>query len=151
MNAPTRDQYDELFAKLTACQAKLSLMTNERDIAVNERNREFDRAEKAIAEFGGAQPNRIRHCAKVHGGLSKTRIGVCYGRDSQGIQTGENMSTPIRHIGYLSLCDAKRHKDSIVRIDLGVKRYRQLGVKDRFKGEKPYRVCKRCIAKLEGE
>jgi len=55
---------------------------------------------------------------------------------------------PIRHIGYLALCSAKHHDDSIHRIDLGSKRYKQLGVRERFKDEKPYRVCKRCIASV---
>ncbi len=56
--------------------------------------------------------------------------------------------SPVRHIGYLSLCDAVHRADSFLRIDLGRKRYQQLGVSERFKDEKPYRVCKRCIAKL---
>ena len=54
----------------------------------------------------------------------------------------------IRHIGYLSLCGAKHHTLNIARIDLGASRYRRLGVCERFKSEKPYRVCERCIAKL---
>lgn len=55
---------------------------------------------------------------------------------------------PIRHLGYLSLCDAKHRDNNIRRIDLGVARYRQLGVRERFKDEKPYRVCKHCIVAL---
>lgn len=54
----------------------------------------------------------------------------------------------IRHIGFLSLCAAKHSNSNITRIDLGAKRYKQLGVKERLKDEKPYRVCKRCIAKV---
>lgn len=53
---------------------------------------------------------------------------------------------PIRHIGYLALCSAEHHDNCIARIDLGAARYRQLGVRERFTGEKPYRVCKRCLA-----
>lgn len=53
---------------------------------------------------------------------------------------------PIRHIGYLALCSAKHTDNCIARIDLGSARYRQLGVRERFKDEKPYRVCKRCLA-----
>ena len=53
---------------------------------------------------------------------------------------------PIRHIGYLSLCSAKHYDNSIHRIDLGYSRYLQLGVRERFKNEEPYRVCKRCLA-----
>ena len=58
------------------------------------------------------------------------------------------MSLPIKHLGYLSLCDGKHRFDSIRRIDLGRKRYEQLGVKERFKDEPPYRICKRCIRSL---
>ena len=54
----------------------------------------------------------------------------------------------IKHIGYFSLCRGEYTGTDILRIDLGVKRYRSLGIKERFKDEKPYRVCKRCIAKL---
>ncbi len=54
----------------------------------------------------------------------------------------------IRHLGSFSLCGAKHRTDNIVRIDLGRERYEQLGVKERFKNEKPYRVCKRCIRLL---
>ena len=50
---------------------------------------------------------------------------------------------PIRHLGYLSLCSAQHREGNIVRIDLGAARYRRLGVRER---EKPYRVCKRCLA-----
>ncbi len=55
---------------------------------------------------------------------------------------------PIRHIGYLALCDAKHRMNNINRIDLGEERYRILGVKERLKDERPYRCCQRCIAKL---
>jgi hypothetical protein len=60
------------------------------------------------------------------------------------------MKQEIRHIGYhISLCgriDATG--TNIVRQDLGAKRYKQLGVRERFKNEAPYRVCKRCIAAI---
>ena len=52
----------------------------------------------------------------------------------------------IRHIGYLSLCDAKYRDDNIARIDLGSVRYKRLGTKELLKNEKPYRYCKRCLA-----
>lgn len=58
------------------------------------------------------------------------------------------MKLPIKHLGYLSLCDGKHRVDNIFRIDLGKSRYCQLGIRERFKDEKPYRVCKRCIALL---
>jgi hypothetical protein len=53
---------------------------------------------------------------------------------------------PIVHLGHFALCDGKYRDTNIHRTDLGKSRYRQLGVRERFKNEKPYRVCKRCIA-----
>lgn len=51
----------------------------------------------------------------------------------------------IRHIGYVSaLCNENIFAG--LREDLGYKRYKQLGVKERFKDEEPYRICKRCLA-----
>lgn len=58
----------------------------------------------------------------------------------------KRVSVPIQHIGYFALCNAKHHADNVHRIDLGSQRYKQLGVRERFKNEKPYRICKRCIA-----
>lgn len=55
---------------------------------------------------------------------------------------------PIRHIGHFALCNAKHDDDNIHRIDLGSSRYKQLGVRERFAGEAPYRVCKNCIRKI---
>ena len=55
---------------------------------------------------------------------------------------------PIRHIGYLSLCRAEYRADNIARVDLGAERYRILGVRERLKDQAPYRICKRCIARL---
>jgi len=60
----------------------------------------------------------------------------------------KNKSLPVRHVGYLALCDGKHGIDNITSVNLGVARYKRLGVRERFKGEAPYRVCKRCIAKL---
>lgn len=59
----------------------------------------------------------------------------------------------IRHIGhYRSLCGfIDKHSRNIARIDLGSKRYKQLGVRERFKDEAPYRVCKHCIAAIEAQ
>lgn len=54
----------------------------------------------------------------------------------------------IRHIGHLALCGARHRRENITRTDLGADRYRKLGVSERFKGEEPYRVCKRCLAKI---
>lgn len=54
---------------------------------------------------------------------------------------------PIRHIGLMqAICDRRRTAD--LRTDLGADRYRQLGVKERFVGEAPYRVCPACIKAL---
>ena len=55
---------------------------------------------------------------------------------------------PIKHIGYLALCNAKHYNNGIHRIDLGSKRYKQFGVRERLKGEAKYRCCRRCIAKI---
>lgn len=58
-----------------------------------------------------------------------------------------NKTLPIKHIGIMyAICD--RRRNAHLRTDLGVERYKQLGVKERFKGEAPYRICPRCIAKL---
>lgn len=57
----------------------------------------------------------------------------------------------IRHIGHLALCNGRHYENYIGRIDLGPKRYERLGVKERFKDEAPYRVCRRCIGKLSGQ
>lgn len=54
---------------------------------------------------------------------------------------------PIKHIGIPSaICDRRRPAN--LRNDLGEARYKQLGVKERFVGEEPYRICPKCIAKL---
>lgn len=55
---------------------------------------------------------------------------------------------PIRHIGYLARCNLEHYSDSILRVDLGSKRYKRLGVRERFKDEAPYRVCGHCIRKI---
>ena len=63
------------------------------------------------------------------------------------------MADRIKHIGYLALCNGKNYEYDrlIVRRDLGVERYKLLGVKERLRNEPPYRVCKRCIRVLERE
>lgn len=54
---------------------------------------------------------------------------------------------PIKHIGIMqAICDRRRNAN--LRSDLGADRYRQLGVKERFVGEAPYRVCPACIKAL---
>lgn len=54
---------------------------------------------------------------------------------------------PIKHIGLgRAICD--RRRAAYLRTDLGEARYRRLGVRERFKGEEPYRICERCIAAL---
>ena len=57
------------------------------------------------------------------------------------------MKTPIKHIGInRALCDGR--KKAHLREDLGVDRYKQLGVKERFKGEAPYKICPACIRRV---
>lgn len=54
---------------------------------------------------------------------------------------------PIKHIGNVSaLCGSRVWTN--LREDLGVERYQQLGVTERFRDEKPYRICPKCIAYL---
>ena len=51
----------------------------------------------------------------------------------------------IRHIGdVVALCN--KNVSAGLREDLEYKRYKQLGVSERFKDEEPYRICKRCLA-----
>ena len=51
---------------------------------------------------------------------------------------------PTKHIGIIyALCD--RRKSASLREDLGVERYKQLGVKERHVGQEPYRICPKCI------
>jgi hypothetical protein len=62
----------------------------------------------------------------------------------------KNDTLPVKHIGVpLALCDERIV--AYLRDDLESSRYRQLGVKERFKNEPPYRVCKRCIRKIEAK
>lgn len=61
---------------------------------------------------------------------------------------------PVQHIGYIApRCGARitdyTKRQRIVRQDLPIKQYRRMGVRDRLKGEEPYRVCKRCITAIE--
>lgn len=50
----------------------------------------------------------------------------------------------IKHIGnVLAICN--RSISANLREDLGLKRYKQLGVKELFKNENPYRVCGNCL------
>lgn len=54
----------------------------------------------------------------------------------------------IKHIGVLwALCNPRIN--AYLRDDLEPERYRQLGVKERFQNEAPYRICKRCITCVE--
>jgi hypothetical protein len=55
------------------------------------------------------------------------------------------VSAPIRHIGVFAACDGRK-RGSIHRADLGEERHKQLGVTELFRDEKPYRVCRACIA-----
>lgn len=52
-----------------------------------------------------------------------------------------------RHIGIgRALCDGRKRAE--LREDLGPERYRLLGVKERFAGQEPYRVCAACIKRV---
>lgn len=53
----------------------------------------------------------------------------------------------IKHIGFIALCNGLPHDHTrrIDRVDLGSSRYMRLGITERFKDQKPYRVCKRCL------
>lgn len=77
----------------------------------------------------------------------------------------KKLRLPIRHIGNVfPICGSLRLKDQnapayeskhmSLRTDLGYERYLQLGLVERFKDEKPYRICERCleiIAQKEGK
>lgn len=55
---------------------------------------------------------------------------------------------PIVHIGnVLAICN--KNISANLREDLGYKRYKQLGVKERFRGQNPYRICKNCLKILK--
>jgi hypothetical protein len=63
------------------------------------------------------------------------------------------MSERIEHIGserspWTAMCGRKL-KNAGMRCDLGADRYRRLGVTELLRDQKPYHVCKRCIAKVE--
>lgn len=57
------------------------------------------------------------------------------------------MKEEIKHIGnVLALCDRK--KSANLREDLGYSRYAKLGIEERFRDQLPYRICKKCLAKI---
>lgn len=56
------------------------------------------------------------------------------------------MKIPIRHIGIpYMLCSKKKPNPRMLRSDLEYKRYKQLGVSERYRGEEKYRICKKCL------
>ena len=62
----------------------------------------------------------------------------------------KNKKIEIRHIGnVVSLCNNKL--SSNLREDLGSDRYKKLGISERLHGERKYRICKRCIAKIKNK
>lgn len=76
----------------------------------------------------------------------------------------KKIKLPIRHIGnVIPVCGLKQKdpnapayesKHRSLREDLGYERYKQMGLSERFKDEKPYRMCENClsvIAKKEGK
>ena len=56
----------------------------------------------------------------------------------------------IRHLGLVALCGLPAGTN-FIRADLDYARCKQLGVKERFRDEKPYRVCGRCLAVKRAE
>lgn len=60
----------------------------------------------------------------------------------------QRQKLPIRHIGTISaICNKGISMiGKSLREDLSYARYKQLGVTERFKDEKPYRICDRCLA-----
>ena len=53
----------------------------------------------------------------------------------------------IRHIGIIfAICNKNKSVESSLREDLGYERYKGLGTVERFKDEKPYRICKKCLS-----
>jgi hypothetical protein len=58
---------------------------------------------------------------------------------------------PVKHIGVTPICGAYsiRNLDSIHSSDLGLDRYKILGVIERFKDEAPYRICQSCMVQVE--
>jgi len=58
------------------------------------------------------------------------------------------MKVPIVHIGnVLAICNKNIFAN--LRKDLGYERYKQLGVKERFRDQKPYRICKNCLRAIK--
>lgn len=59
-----------------------------------------------------------------------------------------NKNLKVRHIGVVfAICSNKTLSNSFsLREDLGYERYKNMGVVERFKGEEPYRICKKCLA-----
>lgn len=56
------------------------------------------------------------------------------------------MTLPIKHIGQRpTLCGLHGYREH-VNDHLGLARYQQLGVTERFKDEPPYRICTQCMA-----
>jgi hypothetical protein len=58
----------------------------------------------------------------------------------------------VRHIGIIfTLCDKTQFNKSRLREDLGYKRYKTLGINERFKGESPYRICDECLKIIQNK
>lgn len=50
-----------------------------------------------------------------------------------------------------AMCGAQANFFDLMRNDLGSARYKRLGVIERFKDEKPYRICLRCIKRVKSK
>jgi hypothetical protein len=66
-------------------------------------------------------------------------------RRSQRSHPMPNETKPIKHIGWIYAVCGNRTVHANFREDLGADRYRRLGVSERFKNERPYRICANCI------
>lgn len=59
---------------------------------------------------------------------------------------------PVRHIGIIKpICGRKTNSHRSLREDLGLERYKMLGVKERFANESMYRICSYCLIKINNK
>lgn len=59
-------------------------------------------------------------------------------------------SLPIRHVGAVfAVCGNKTVNTGYQTENLGYKRYKQMGIKERFRGEEKHRICGNCLRVLK--
>lgn len=142
MSQPIRVFYDELAHRFYATnkwRIEISATSKPHVVVTGETFDVTDAIGTAIREFGIVfSPVR-----------SKRRTTKRVARkQNRGIAQQKPKSGPIHHVGTpFALCN--KLLIAHLRDDLGSKRYRQLGVKERFRDEAPYRICERCIRSLE--